>query len=75
MSLINQAITEEEAKKMGGVAISFPCRQQDELWIINNMIKDLERNGDKWVVVKSVYKTRGSTGNFGSPALELWKLN
>ncbi len=75
MSLINQAITEYEAKEMGGVAISFPCRQQDELWIISNMIKDLERNGDRWVVVKSTYKTRGSDRNYETPALELWKLN
>ena len=75
MSLINKAISEEEARERGGVAISFPCRNVDELWIIKRMIADLESAGEEWGVVKTVHKTDSKRGSFETPALELWKLN
>ena len=74
MSLIDKAITKEEALSRGAIAISEPCRNESELWIIENMIADLERSQVRWVVVKSQYTTRSTTGTHIKPALELWRL-
>jgi hypothetical protein len=74
MSLIEKAITKEEALSRGAIAISEPCRNETELWIIENMIADLERSQVRWVVVKSQYTTRSISGTHKKPALELWRL-
>ncbi len=74
MSLIDKAITKEEALSRGAIAISEPCRNETELWIIENMIADLDRSQVRWVVVKSQYTTRSTTGPHIKPALELWRL-
>ena len=45
MNLQEKAISEKEAKKLGGIPLSYPCSLQSEMWIIINMIKDLDRSG------------------------------
>jgi hypothetical protein len=81
MSLREKAIAENEAKRLGAVPFSLPCRLDCELWIIENMIKDFKRAGWKYALVESVYKSHstskysGETKNYEKPALELWKIN
>ena len=76
MSLREKAISEQEAEAMGAGPFSFPCRiatklVADETWILNNMIKDLEAAGKRWVVVNALYRNSRSYAK----ALELWKIN
>tara|TARA_R100001086_G_scaffold210451_1_gene126321 strand:- start:261 stop:491 length:231 start_codon:yes stop_codon:yes gene_type:complete len=76
MCLSEKAISEKEAKAMGAVPFSFPCRiatklVADETWILNNMIKDLEAAGKRWVVVNAIDRNSRSYAK----ALELWKIN
>tara|TARA_R110002096_G_scaffold51719_5_gene135150 strand:+ start:912 stop:1142 length:231 start_codon:yes stop_codon:yes gene_type:complete len=76
MNLQAKAITIEEAKRLGAVPFSHPCRigtdrVTDEQWIIRNMIADLDRGNIEWLVVK--VKHRNSTSI--ADALELWKLH
>mgnify|MGYP003135797490 CR=1 FL=1 len=76
MSLHGKAISEDEAKAMGGVPFSHPCRigtklVRDETWILDNMMKDLDRANMKYVVVKTIHRNSKSTAS----ALELWKIN
>jgi hypothetical protein len=76
MCLNEKAISESEAKAMGGVPFSHPCRigtklVRDETWILNNMMKDLDRADMKYVVVKTIHRNSKST----AMALELWKIN
>ena len=76
MCLSEKAISEKEAKAMGAVPFSFPCRiatklVTDETWILNNMIKDLEAAGKRWVVVNAIDRNSRSYAK----ALELWKIN
>ena len=75
MNLQENAITTEEAKRLGAVPFSHPCRVgnnrvKDETWIIRNMIEDLERGNIEWVVVKMKHRNSDSVAD----ALELWKL-
>ena len=76
MSLREKAISEQEAEAMGAVPFSFPCRigtklVTDETWILNNMIKDLDAAGKRWVVVNVIDRNSRSYAK----ALELWKIN
>ena len=75
MSLTEKAVTKAKAKRLGGVPFSFPCRQDSEVWIIENMIRDFDRAGWKYVVVKTVFKSHSQLGDWEKPALELWKIN
>ena len=75
MNLQEKAITTEEAKRLGAVPFSHPCRVgnnrvKDETWIIRNMIEDLERGNIGWLVVKMKHRNSDSVAD----ALELWKL-
>ena len=76
MNLQDEAISEKEAKRMGAVPFSHPCRigsnrVKDETWIIRNMIDDLDRGDIEWLVVKLKHRNSDSIAD----ALELWKLN
>jgi len=76
MNLQEKAITETEAERRGAVPFSFPCRigtktVRDEIWILHNMIKDLNRAGKDWVIVSTKHRNSRSTVN----ALELWKIS
>ena len=76
MSMRDKAISEAEAEAMGGVPFSHPCRigtklVTDETWILNNMIKDLDAAGKRWVVVNVIDRNSRSYAK----ALELWKIN
>ena len=76
MNLQDEAITEKEAKRLGAVPFSHPCRigtvrVKDETWIIRNMIDDLNRGNIEWLVVKMKHRNSDSIAD----ALELWKLN
>jgi hypothetical protein len=75
MSLTEKAVTKEEAKRLGAVPFSFPCRLDSEVWIVENMIRDFERANWKFVVVKTVFKSHSQLGDWEKPALELWKIN
>lgn len=81
MSLQKKAISEEEAKAMGGVPFSHPCRLDSEAWIIENMIQDFDRAGWRYALVRTVYKSHsthkvtGERQDWSKPALELWKLS
>ena len=76
MNLRKKAISEAEAGRLGAAPFSHPCRigtrlVSDETWIINNMIKDLDRANVKYVIVKTIHRNSRSTAD----ALELWKIN
>jgi len=81
MCLSEKAISEMEARAMGAVPFSHPCRLDSEVWILENMIKDFNRAGWGYVIVDVIYKSHstskytGETKNWEKPALELWKLN
>ena len=75
MCLSEKAISEMEAKAMGGVPFSHPCKLESEIWIIENMIKDFNRAGWEYAIVKSTFKSQSGTGVWTKPALELWKIN
>ena len=74
MNLLEKAISEEEAQRLGAVPFSHPCRigstrVKDETWIIQNMIDDLDRGNIEWLVVKVKHRNSDSVAD----ALELWK--
>jgi len=76
MNLQEKAITIKEAKWLGAVPFSHPCRigstrVKDETWIIQNMIDDLDRGNIEWLVVKIKHRNSTSVAD----ALELWKLH
>ena len=75
MNLQENAITTDEAKRLGAVPLSHPCRVgnnrvKDETWIIHNMIENLDRGNIDWVVVKVRHRNSDSVAD----ALELWKM-
>jgi len=75
MNLQEKAISEDEAKRLGAVPFSLPCRigtdrVTDETWILHNMIEDLDRGNIEWLVVKLRHRNSDSVAD----ALELWKL-
>ena len=74
MNLQENAISEEEARKLGAVPLSYPCSLQDEMWIIKNMIKDLERDGVKYFLVRKTIETISPVRKYEKPALELWRM-
>ena len=74
MNLLEKAISEEEAQRLGAVPFSHPCRigtdrVNDETWIIHKMIADLDRGNIEWLVVKVKHRNSDSVAD----ALELWK--
>ena len=76
MNLQEKSITIKEAKQLGAVPFSHPCRigstrVKDETWIIQNMIDDLDRGNIEWLVVKVHHRNSESVAD----ALELWKLH
>jgi hypothetical protein len=75
MSLRKKAISEDKAKAMGGVPFSHPCKLENEIWIIENMIKDFNRAGWEYAIVESTFKSQSAGGVWTKPALELWKIN
>lgn len=83
MNLQEKAISEKEAKKLGGIPLSYPCSLQSEMWIIRNMIKDLDRSGVKYFLVKKTIENRKYSispvkekydKKYEKPALELWRM-
>ena len=75
MCLSEKAISEEEAAAMGGVPFSHPCKLENEIWIIENMIRDFDRAGWEYAIVKSTFRSQSANGVWTKPALELWKIN
>jgi hypothetical protein len=74
MNLQEKAISEKEAKKLGGIPLSYPCSLQSEMWIIRNMIKDLDRDGVKYFLVRKTIETISPVRKYEKPALELWRM-
>ena len=74
MNLQENAISEKEAKKLGGIPLSYPCSLQSEMWIIRNMIKDLDRDGVKYFLVRKTIETISPVRKYEKPALELWRM-
>jgi len=75
MSLREKAISEVQAIAMGGVPFSHPCKLENEIWILENMIKDFNRAGWEYVIVNATFKSQSANGVWTKPALELWKIN
>ena len=74
MNLQENAISEKEAKKLGGIPLSYPCSLQSEMWIIRNMIKDLDRSGVKYFLVRKTIETISPVRKYEKPGLELWRM-